>query len=366
MRRPLERPRRASREAYRFFAIAFACLVVLLLVTRTRDTASGPVAAWEASIDDLASSSSSLADDDDPVASDVSTPDVENSEYAHLATSYDPNSEFSKGLHLITTFFKGTYAKERFEEILSSLENNLGNDRISKVHVLWEDEDPRDHLRYADVLGLSKAQVDEKLVTLKVERQPTYKELFEYSNSALGRGAVGIIANGDIFFDDTLRCINPPDPSSEHFDKPKRKRPYFGLTRRHASECGSDPDYAPKGPPGIMDLCDRYIGSHDAFIYAHPIPTRITEQLDHKQNEGLGAENVVIWELNHNGFRGFNPCDMVRANHLHCSGERHYSRRSSGKLVFVSGKKFNNGVRKHGWIKPWHWRKTITCPYELY
>ena len=71
-------------------------------------------------------------------------------------------------------------------------------------------------------------------------------------------------------------------------------------------------------------MCDNYMGSHDAFVFAAPIAKRIPPKLSFTQNH-LGAENVVIWEFkNTKGYVVRNPCRVVRAMHLHCVAERHY------------------------------------------
>jgi hypothetical protein len=265
---------------------------------------------------------------------------------------------FSSGIHLVTTFFRGKYSSDRLAELLTSLKLNLANPLVSYVHVLWQDVSPES---FAQEL----APYTHKLILSRVVSQPTYEQFFDYVNHHLKRGTIAIIANGDVYFDDSLKCLKPVDQDSPKFAwRPGMgKRPIFGLTRRHAPQCGEKPDYK-----DIYDLCDHYIGSHDVFVFAPPVSHDISSMLNHTQNWGLGAENIVIWEFNHSGeWRAFNPCDMVRANHLHCTGERAWSRLDEkNKLVFVSGKKYHNNVRKHGWIKPWYWRKTINCPHEMF
>jgi hypothetical protein len=291
-------------------------------------------------------------DEQQPVFNNVGDTLQNNSSFS----TPNPNDPMAGGLHLITTYFSGTYSSERLGEIQACLAHNLANPHLRKIHILFEGSPP-------------PISADSKLVLTKMSHQPTYAELFDYANGFLKRGAVAIIANADVYFDDSLRCVQPPQPGTPRFalEKQQRgglgKRPFYGLTRRHAPECGDKPDYLK-----IYDLCEQYIGSHDAFIFAPPVAESIVKQLNHTQNAGLGAENVVIWALNHSGeWRGFNPCDLVLAYHLHCSQERAYSRiGADSRLVFVSGKQYNGGVRKHGWIKVYHWRKTITCPYEFW
>lgn len=284
----------------------------------------------------------------------------------------DHEHTYSTGIHLITTFFRGKYSPERFEEILEVLRKNLRNPYITRVHVLWEDESPAGYLQSAagaDASARSPPPTDAeraKLVLTRVPSQPTYLQLFSYVDRTLRRGSIAVLANGDIYFDDSLSCLRNVTPDSKRYrwDRTMGKRPFFSLTRRHAPECGRQKDYK-----RIFDLCEAYIGSHDVFVFAPPVSPRVYRSLNHTQNQGLGAENVVIWELNNSGeWRGMNPCDLIKSYHLHCTNERAYSvvDDATGRRVFLSGKRFNNGTWKHGWIKPWHWRKTITCGYEMF
>ena len=210
----------------------------------------------------------------------------------------DADDPMARGVHLITTYFRGEYSKARTDEIATALRVNLENPLISFVHVLWQDQSP---LELAQLAPLRS-----KLVLVRVAAQPTYQVFFEYASTALKRGALAVLANADIYFDDTLKCVKPVARDSRFFNwRPgMKRRPLLALTRRHAPECGAKPDYR-----HLFDLCDSYIGSHDVFIFAPPVPANITRMLNHTQNAGLGAENVVIWEFNHSKqWRAFNPC----------------------------------------------------------
>ena len=103
------------------------------------------------------------------------------------------------GRHLITTFFKGTYKQDRIDELVMALRLNLRNPLIARVHVLFEDEDPTQYIL--------DPELRHKLVAVKVAHQPTYMELFNYGSEKLARGTMAIIANADIYFDHTLRCL---------------------------------------------------------------------------------------------------------------------------------------------------------------
>jgi len=273
-----------------------------------------------------------------------------------------PDDAMAKGLHLVTTYFRQGASPEHTKEVVKGIVKNLDNDAIAMVHVLYDGETPPDLVKWQET-----APHKQKLLLVKTHSMPpTYSELLAYANTRLKRGAVAILASADMYFDSALACIKPVSPESSRFQITFRqaKRPFFALTRRHAPECGAKPDYK-----NVFDLCDNYIGSHDAFVFAVPVADEIVREVNHTQYSGLGAENVLVWELNHSGeWRGFNPCDLVGAYHLHCSVDRSYSvLGKDSRLIFVSRKGFNGArQRRHGIVKPWHLRKTIACPFEMY
>ena len=78
------------------------------------------------------------------------------------------------GIHLITTFFKGTYHKQRVNELVESLRRNVNNPYVEAVHILHEKDNPRKDLESTNVKDL----LSKKLVTMKVANQPTYFRLF--------------------------------------------------------------------------------------------------------------------------------------------------------------------------------------------
>ena len=75
--------------------------------------------------------------------------------------------------------------------------------------------------------------------------------------------------------------------------------------------------------------------------------TRVIEHCNHKQNEGLGAENIVIYELKRAKIWVRNPCMSIRAYHLHCTNERSYSNH-----VYVNGIKGGPYRKRNGISKP--------------
>lgn len=204
----------------------------------------------------------------------------------------------SRGVHIITTFFMGNYHKKRKNEFLECLRRNLENPYVEAMHILWEDVNPR---------TLLPRNITHKLVTSKIEKQPTYFRLFSYVNQILKRGSIAIVTNADIYFDQSLKQLKfgplTKDPS-------KSVRTAYALSRRHSDECGSKNDWK-----STYDLCLHYIGSHDAFVFAPPTPRRVLANSYHTQNN-FGAENIIVWGFLWAGnYRVFNPCQRIHAFH---------------------------------------------------
>ena len=69
---------------------------------------------------------------------------------------------------------------------------------------------------------------------------------------------------------------------------------------------------------------EDYHGSHDAFIFAPPMPKGFSAKLDFYQNR-KGAENIVIYEFRQlKRFQLQNPCFQIILYHVHCTHERNY------------------------------------------
>jgi hypothetical protein len=226
------------------------------------------------------------------------------------------------GVHLITTFFVGTYHQKRLNELLETLKRNIENPYFEAVHVLWEDKNPRYNFTNPSSRFFIPGNISDKLVTMKVNNQPTYRKFFDYANTFLARGAITIISNSDIYFDTSIKRLVFGRPGNNNNNSTTTKwRSAMALSRRHAPECGGKYDWK-----GTFDLCDHYIGSHDAFVFAPPVPKFVLDNSKHTQNH-FGAENVIVWAFMWaKDFRGhvLNPCQRIRGFHLHCSPERHY------------------------------------------
>jgi hypothetical protein len=278
---------------------------------------------------------SSIKTVEEPVTTEVLTILPSKNSNRTLASLYgkctnatlERRQKINYGIHIIMTFYKGSYRKDRFRELLVALRKNLRNPYVTAVHTLWEDRDP--------ILYVNSTELEKKLVRVQFGVQPTYKDLFDYANLRLGRGAVGIVLNSDIYIDESLGCIQPTSPKKKSFNATKQHLVY-ALSRHPSNPCA-----------GRSDYCEDYTGSHDAFIFALPLPPNFSRRLDFTQNN-IAAENVVIWEFKRlEGYLVKNPCHTVKIYHLHCTNERHYS-----KGAISRGKNRIGPIDRHASVVP--------------
>jgi hypothetical protein len=296
-------------------------------------------------IDELMPSSPSFSDAPAttlPIITDILPSKNSNRTLANLwGTSTNATLErrekINYGVHIIMSFYKGTYKKDRFQEILMSLKRNLKNPYVTAVHTLWEDRDP--------IIYVNNSVLEKKLIRVQFGVQPTYKDFFDYANLRLGRGAIGIVTNSDIYFDETVECVTPVTPEKKAFNATKQHLVY-ALSRHPSNPC-----------VGRADYCEGYTGSHDSFVFALPLPYRFSSRVDFTQNH-IGAENVIIWEFRRlEGYVVRNPCHTIKCYHVHCTNERHY------KMGTISrGKNRIGPIDRHGSIVP----SKLKCGQMIY
>jgi hypothetical protein len=95
------------------------------------------------------------------------------------------------GIHIVTTFFQGSYSFLRLREILGTLVSNLENPEVAAVHVLWQGKDPR--LCIPISIQTRVPNFRSKLVLTEVLVQPTYEQMFQYCNTVFTRGSLFVI-----------------------------------------------------------------------------------------------------------------------------------------------------------------------------
>jgi hypothetical protein len=182
----------------------------------------------------------------------------------------------------------------RTAEFVECVRRNAANPHLDRVTVFLEDR-----VSPADVAARHDALAHPKVRLVEHGRRLTFAHLFEYANRNLA-GATVIIANADIFFDETLALLA---------DAPLER----------AMLCLSRWDESADGAPRHFDRPD----SQDAWVFEAPVaPVAADFCL------GVpGCDNRLAWEAERAGLAVTNPSRSVRARHLHRSAVRRYTPR---------------------------------------
>jgi len=193
---------------------------------------------------------------------------------------------------LITSLYNEKKA-QRAAEYITCLDNNLAHPNITSIHVLYDTS--KDGAKSVIRKHLEECNVE--ITTIK--GRPSYARCFELANELYPDQNV-IIANADIYFDETLALV----------DRELLEHRSLALTRW---DIRYDNTVAFHGRTG---------GSHDAWILRTPItvPAGARKIL-------LGIQHCdirIAFELSAVGHRVFNPCMSVKCFHLHKSDIRSY------------------------------------------
>ena len=174
----------------------------------------------------------------------------------------------------------------RNKEYLFCIEKNLKNEFIDKIHVFIDDP------------NINLDITSPKLNVVRVANRYTYGEFFRYANIHLS-GKKVILANTDIFFDETLKIVNDFNLGEV----------VLSLTR-HDYNMGSG-----KSEMYYVDM------SQDAWIFNAPIIVNDANFLLGKP----GCDNKIAYLLHESGYDVRNPSQQIIAHHVHDSKYRTYT-----------------------------------------
>ena len=193
----------------------------------------------------------------------------------------------------------------RFSEYVQCLEENLKCEALEKIHVLVEESQAVRERLLKENTGPSVLRLIDLLKNPKIKlfpfgRRITFDEAFRYANATFGPAKLAIVSNGDIYFDETLA-------------------PLVDLDWENALVCLSRHNYG-------TGKDSRFTSGYDSWIFRAPLPSfRCDWHL------GSGFSDL---RLNHEaakvGLRLLNPCQSVKATHLHGSGMRRVKARNIG------------------------------------
>ena len=203
---------------------------------------------------------------------------------------------------ILLTGFYGESDPARCEEFLECLRRNRANPCVREVHVFLETPVAPELF-----LVTHPCLAAEGFHLHPYGQRLTFSELFRFADR-FPAGTRVIVANADIYFDETLALLDAHD-----------------LTGRLL--CLSRWDAQPDGSLRRFD----HAFSQDAWIFQAPIrPFPCDFSL------GLpGCDNRLAGAAKEAGLRLQNPSQSIRACHLHLSPVRHYSERDRIRGAFA-------------------------------
>lgn len=189
-------------------------------------------------------------------------------------------------IHLMVNYYVSDFSV-RQKEINKTLIKNIKNKFIDKIHVL-----------IGDCAVPKPIKKSNKIKVSKIKDRLSYDDFFKYSKEHIRNGDTCIIANADIFFDETISNIN-------NFLNSKTAL----VLTRHDKVNGKWRIYAGHD-------------SQDAWCYINPIK-KLEEQAGFCLGN-RGCDNRIAYILK-SAYRLRNPAKQIKIYHNHKSGIRTYS-----------------------------------------
>lgn len=178
---------------------------------------------------------------------------------------------------LFTSYFETPEARKR--ELKTCLENNIRNKDIDHIFISSE----------VDVM------MENPKVTVRIAPRPTYQNLIDWANSVSRSDDIVIIANSDIYFDDTINW-----PHRVHM-----ARTMIALSRWDIH-------------PGGLKKLFAYEHSQDTWIFKGQISLK-----DINYFMGIpGCDNRIAYDADKQGYRVVNTAKDIITHHLHNSNIR--------------------------------------------
>lgn len=209
------------------------------------------------------------------------------------------------GFVLITSLYNETH-QDRAQEYLTCLKKNLLNKFISEIHVLYDTakDTAKDNLIYDFLL-------QNNITITHIHGRPTYEFCFSIANT-YPRGTRILLANADIYFNDTLTHL-------VDFDF---KNVFIALTRWDVQKNGSiSMRYTDKGK---QNQC-----SQDTWIFTTPL-------LQFKSDFCIGTQHCdgkIAFQAHKAGLKVMNPCFTIQSCHLQLSNIRNYALQPFSKKI---------------------------------
>lgn len=186
---------------------------------------------------------------------------------------------------LITSFYQDKNPT-RHSELEHCMKCNLANPHIDSIVVFLEGKEADFH-----VLN------DPKIVVIESPR-PTFQKFFETANQISGDNDILIIANTDIYFDESIKIL--PQIKMDNVALALSRWHYYSSDRIELyNEKFSQDVWIFKGKIKPIEFCNFFMGIR-------------------------GCDNRIAYELKKAGYAVFNPAKTIRSIHYHMSEVRNY------------------------------------------
>lgn len=195
----------------------------------------------------------------------------------------------SRAVIRLITISYDAQSDARQAELQECLHRNLANPHLGQV-LVW---------KQSGKTPIAQPGLESKLALLERNHSPTFDELFALANAVCDRDDVAVIANSDVWFDDTAALIESIRPEQ-----------CFALLRwEEDGKMYSAHDGGPRPD------------SQDAWIFRTPIrPVGAPFGLGQPRND-----NALAYRLSKLGFDLRNPAKSIRIHHRHASAVRSYA-----------------------------------------
>jgi len=204
----------------------------------------------------------------------------------------------------------------RNNEIQNCLKNNIKNKYIKEIHLLNEQ---------------NYKVLDKKVKCINLKQRLSYQEAFKYANN-LGSNKTIIVANSDIYFNDTLKIL---DKWNNYWNDKIicLTRHELDIEKRIVNHREVKPFFYKNT---IISVQPKW--SHDVWIFKTPIK-------EFECNFQLGTmhcENLLVINARDNGIECINGYPYIQAIHNHNSYYRTYNPQINSRQITEMRRKFSS------------------------
>ncbi len=212
-----------------------------------------------------------------------------------IQKAYKQHKEEKSTFTLITILYNEKN-KERIKEYITCLEQNLLNNVIDTIHVVYDTSKDSTNNKILTYLKTAAVKIS------YVKGRPTYGYCFTLANKLYPNSKV-ILSNADIYFNETLALLKDYDLTNR----------FLAITRWNVQKNGEI-------QPFIRSGGKRAENSQDAWIFK----TLLKKFVDTIEMGLPGCDKRISYYAQQGGLEVLNPCLTIQCCHLHLSEIRSY------------------------------------------